>query len=99
MCRFKIRFQGSAVAVMEQAKETIEGDGGSFSVSDSRVLFSVRTPVGRVDGTCVWADPSTIGVTITKKPFFVPCSTIKERMVAAFLAASKATTAAPQTGE
>ena len=74
MCTFKIRFQGNPVAVMERAKEVIEGDGGSFSVSDSSVVFSVRTPVGHVDGTCVWTDASTIGVTITRKPFLVPCS-------------------------
>ena len=84
---------------MEQAKETIEGDGGSFSIGDSHVLFSVRTPAGCVDGTCVWADPSTNCVTITKKPLLVPCSTIKGRMIVAFVAASKASAATSQTEE
>ena len=89
MCEFEIGFQGCPAAVLKRTKETIEGDGGSFNADDSRVLFSVRTPVGRVNGTCEWAGPATIGVTITKKPFLVPCSVIKEQMLAAFDAASK----------
>jgi hypothetical protein len=89
MCEFKIGVQGNVLSIVERAKEMIERDGGSLSYSDSRALFSVRTPVGNVDGTCVWADSSTISVTITKKPPFVPCSAVEEKMVAAFADAGR----------
>lgn len=99
MCRFEIEYQGRPAAIMKQAKKMIEHDGGSFSASETRALFSVRTPLGRVDGNCVLGDSSTIGVTITKKPFLVPCSVIKERMVFAFVAASEASESEPKTEE
>jgi hypothetical protein len=96
MCRFNIQFQGRPVAVLEGAEEAIKSSGGSFRVSDSKALFSVRTPVGRVEGTCKMVDPSTVAIAITKKPFFVPCSAIKKRVVAAFVAASKSSVAMEQ---
>ena len=95
MCDFEIGFQGCPAAVLKRTKESIVGDGGVFKADDSRVLFSVRTPVGRVNGSCVWAGPATIGVTITKKPFFVPKSAIKQQMLAAFGEASKSGVNAP----
>lgn len=95
MYDFEIGFQGCPAAVLKRTKETIEGDGGVFYADDSGVLFSVRTPVGRVNGSCAWAGPATIGVTITRKPFFVPRSAIKQQMLVAFDEASKSGVNAP----
>jgi len=94
MCKFNIRFEGRPVAVMEQTASTIIDGGGSFTIDGDLAHFSVATPVGRVDGECLMADPSMITITITKKPFWVPCSAIKDRIVAAFVAANRSSTAA-----
>ncbi|NJN81592.1 MAG: hypothetical protein HC802_04425 [Caldilineaceae bacterium] len=66
---------------MELAKETIEKSGGAFHVGDAQADFSVPTPVGEVEGNCVLADLSTVTIVITRKPFFVPCSAIKSKIV------------------
>ena len=99
MCKFNIRFEGRPIAVMEQTAATITDGGGSFTVDGDHALFSVATPVGRVDGECLMADPSMITITITKKPFWVPCSAIRDRIVAAFIAANRSSAAAKQAGE
>ena len=97
MCRFRIEYKDRPDAIMQQAKRMIEDYGGSFCASETRALFSVNTPLGRVDGICVLADSSTIRVTITKRPFLVPCSVIRERMVAAFVAAQAASVSGLET--
>ncbi len=94
MCKFDLAYQGDPVAIMQQAKKMIEGDGGAFRATDTRAWFTVPTPLGSVYGECVLAQGSRIDVAITKKPFLVPCAVIKERMAAAFTAASAAAKAA-----
>lgn len=96
MCTFNIDYEGHPAAILNEAKKMIERDGGTLKTSDTHAWFTVHTPVGRVDGTCELSDSPVIGVTITKKPFLVPCIAIKEKMVAAFTAAAKATEEAKQ---
>lgn len=94
MCTFNIDYEGHPSAILAEAKKMIEGDGGKLTTSDTHAWFTVHTPVGRVDGVCELTDKPYIRVTITKKPFLVPCAAVKERMVAAFDEAAKATEAA-----
>ena len=97
MCRFNIKFEGSSSSIADVIADMFGQAGDDFSATSTRTSFSVHTPVGRVDGVCTLAEPDTIGVIITKKPFFVPCSVVRDRMVAALVKASKAGTAPAQS--
>jgi hypothetical protein len=91
MCKFTIDYEGHPSVILEEAKKLIERDGGVLKTSETHAWFTVHTPVGRVDGVCELSESSGIGVTIVKKPFLVPCVVIKDRIIAAFAAAAKAT--------
>ena len=90
MCTFTIEYEGHPSAILDEARKLIERDGGALKTSDTHAWFTVRTPVGRVDGVCILSESPGIEVSIIKKPFLVPCVAIKERMMAAFADAADA---------
>lgn len=83
MCDFRIPYDGDASEIVELAQALIEREGGRFDADDSRAEFSIPTPLGPVEGSCRLPEPSTIGVTITRKPMLVSNRAIEERIVSA----------------
>ena len=90
MCTFTVDYEGHPRAILDEARKLIEKDGGTLATSDTHAWFTVRTPVGKVVGVCELTESSGIKVTIAKKPRFVPCFAVEERMNAAFAIAAKA---------
>ncbi len=83
MYDFVIEIDGNARDVVDLARELIESEGGRFTSDDSLAVFSIPTPLGRVEGKCELSTPSKIGVVITQKPMLVSKGIIKSKMNAA----------------
>lgn len=75
-CNFRIPFSGDAGSVVGKAKASVQGQGGNFNGDDNGGQFNVS-----VFGSTIAGNYSIVGnemeVTITDKPFMIPCSTIE----------------------
>jgi hypothetical protein len=75
-CNFRIPFSGDAGSVVSKAKASVQGQGGNFNGDDNSGQFNVS-----VFGSTIAGNYSIVGnemeVTISDKPFMIPCSTIE----------------------
>jgi hypothetical protein len=76
MCNFSINFSGSADATLGKAKSAVEGQGGRFNGDTNSGDFEVTVFGNKVAGTYTVAG-NELSVTITDKPFLLPCSAIE----------------------
>lgn len=81
MCNYNFNLPVDPTMLMETAKAAIEKRGGTTTVQGSKLLFSVPTPVGQIDGACHLLEQSMINIKVTKKPDIVPCALIREKLV------------------
>ncbi|GKS84274.1 MULTISPECIES: hypothetical protein [unclassified Acidovorax] len=73
---FNVSFTGSAQDLFVKIAALIHQNGGVISGGPAGGSFSVGTPLGTVAGTFS-VNGQTCTVTITQRPFFLPCSTIQ----------------------
>ncbi len=75
-CNISIPFTDSVTGVIAKAKAAIENQNGTFNGDENAGNFEVTFL-----GNTIKGNYSVIGKTlelvVTKKPFFVPCSTIE----------------------
>ena len=76
---FDITVSGELAGVLDQVRSNIVGAGGAFSGDASSGEFSGPTAVGIVKGSYT-VRGGVVTVTITDKPFLVPCSTIESKV-------------------
>ena len=72
---FRIHVASLPASIARARTAIIEG-GGSIDGDDERGKFSGETIVGGIDGTYT-TEGNDILVTITRKPFIVPCRNIE----------------------
>ena len=75
-CTFSIPFSGEAETILNKAKATIESQNGNFSGDTTSGNFDVTVFANTIKGTYNVVGKN-LNLTITEKPFLIPCSTIE----------------------
>ena len=75
-CEFYIPFSGDAEVVLARAKKTVEGQGGQFTGDTESGDFDVAIFGNKIVGNYI-INGTTLNISITDKPFLIPCSTIE----------------------
>ena len=74
-CKFKIPFSGSTQQVLNRARTTVEGQGGTFSGDESSGNFEVSV-MGTIKGSYTVLG-NELDIVIDSKPLFVSCGMIE----------------------
>ena len=75
-CDFTIPFSGDAEAILAKAKSTVQGQGGDFNGNTDNGEFNVAVFGNKIVGNYA-VSGQTLHITITDKPFMVPCAAIE----------------------
>ena len=75
-CTFTVPFSGDATTIVNKAKTTVEKQDGTFTGDERSGSFHVSLMGNTVAGSYI-VEGQNLTLTITDKPFFVPCSTIE----------------------
>jgi hypothetical protein len=75
-CNFSIPFSGDAETILAKAKAAIESQQGIFTGDANSGSFSVSVFGNSMKGGYL-VNGQYLNITITDKPFIVPCSTIE----------------------
>lgn len=75
-CIFSIPFSGEAAVILEKAKAAVESQQGTFTGDTDSGNFEVTVFANTIKGLYVISG-AHLNITITHKPFLIPCSTIE----------------------
>lgn len=75
-CDFSIPFTGNPADVLAKAKSTVQGQGGNFNGDANSGEFNVSVFGNKIVGNYT-VSGQTLHITITDKPFMVPCNAIE----------------------
>jgi hypothetical protein len=75
-CNFSIPFSGEADVILNKAKTLIESQQGIFTGDNKSGSFEITVLANTVRGNYAVAG-QLLNLTITHKPFLIPCSTIE----------------------
>jgi hypothetical protein len=75
-CNFRIPFSGSAEALLNKAKSTVQSQGGNFNGDTSNGSFDVTVFGNTIKGSYI-VEGNEMNISITDKPFLIPCGTIE----------------------
>ena len=75
-CEFSIPFSGQAETILAKAKAAIESQDGAFNGNINSGNFEVTLLANTIRGNYS-VSGQYLNLTITHKPFLVPCSTIE----------------------
>ena len=75
-CNFSIPFSGEAEIILNKAKAAIESQEGTLAGDSHSGNFEVTVFANTIRGIYV-VTGQNLNLTITHKPFLIPCSTIE----------------------
>lgn len=75
-CNFSIPFSGDISAVLAKVRSAIESQNGMFNGNNSFGNFDVSVMSNTIVGNYS-VSGQIINISISQKPFFVPCNTIE----------------------
>lgn len=75
-CNFSIPFSGEAETILNKARAAIESQNGNFSGDSTSGNFDVTVFANTIKGNYKVLGQN-LNITITDKPFLIPCSTIE----------------------
>lgn len=75
-CDFSIPFAGDAEAILAKARGAVQSQGGNFNGDVNNGEFNVSVFGNKIVGNYA-VSGQTLNITITDKPFMVPCSAIE----------------------
>ncbi len=75
-CNFSIPFSGDVETILAKAKSAVESQEGIFSGDINAGNFEVTIFGNTIRGNYTVAGQN-LNITITHKPFLIPCSTIE----------------------
>lgn len=75
-CNFTIPFSGDTSSIVAKAKSAVESQNGLFTGDSTSGNFEVTVLSNTIKGNYN-VSGEVMNITIFKKPFFVPCSTIE----------------------
>lgn len=73
---FTVDFQGSAEDLFTKVSALVHDHNGRITGGPAGGAISVSTPVGSIDAKYT-IDGQVLTATVTKRPFFLPCSAIQ----------------------
>lgn len=76
-CSFDLPFSDAAGVLVQKFQGRITAAGGGFTGNETSGNFTVKTPVGGVEGAYTIVD-SVLKVEILDKPMFLGCGMIEE---------------------
>jgi hypothetical protein len=76
ICNFSIPFSGEPNVILAKAKAAVESQSGNFSGDINSGNFDVTVLGNTIRGNYIVAEQN-LNLTITEKPFLIPCSTIE----------------------
>lgn len=76
MCKFDVAFSASADDIVSKAQSMIEDSGGRFEGDVSQGRYTVKLPMGSVEGAYT-VSGGKLSFHITKKPMVMPCAVIE----------------------
>ncbi|MEM1025811.1 MAG: hypothetical protein AAGD10_15270 [Myxococcota bacterium] len=76
MCKFDVSFSATADEVVSKAKSMIEESGGRFEGNVGQGRYTVKLPMGSVEGAYS-VTGGILSFHITKKPMIMPCAVIE----------------------
>jgi hypothetical protein len=75
-CNFSIQFSGEAKTILAKAKAAVESQNGNFTGDINSGNFEVSVFNNLIKGHYN-VSGQNLNLTITNKPFLIPCSTIE----------------------
>ena len=75
-CDFSIPFTGSPEEVLAKAKSTVQSQGGNFNGDANNGDFTVSVFGNKIVGNYT-VSGNILNISITDKPFMVPCNAIE----------------------
>ena len=75
-CNFIIPFSDSSEAILQKAKSSVEGQGGSFTGDVNAGNFNLSIFGNAIIGSYT-VQEQNLNIVIDEKPFLVPCSAIE----------------------
>lgn len=75
-CNFSIPFSGDISGVLAKVQSAIESQNGMFDGNNSSGSFDVSVMSNTIVGAYA-VNGQVIDIIISKKPFFLPCTTIE----------------------
>ena len=75
-CNFSILFSGEPDVIVAKAKSAVESQQGTFTGDTNSGNFEVTVFANTIKGLYVISEQN-LNLTITHKPFLIPCSTIE----------------------
>lgn len=75
-CDFSIPFSGDPQAMLAKARSAVQGQGGDFNGNAGGGDFNVSVFGNKIVGNYTVSE-QMLNVSITDKPFMVPCSAIE----------------------
>ena len=75
-CTFSVPFTKNASDILSKAKQTVEGQGGTFTGNEQSGNFNVSVFGNTITGAYT-VNGQNLDIVITDKPFMVPCSMIE----------------------
>lgn len=75
-CNFSVPFSKSASDILSKAKQTVEGQGGTFTGDEQSGNFDVSVFGNTIKGAYT-VNGQNLEIEITDKPFMVPCNMIE----------------------
>ena len=73
---FTTGFSGSADQLFAKLSKLVHDNGGRITGNASAGTVSISTPIGAVDAS-YQVSGQDVTIHVTKRPFFLPCSTIE----------------------
>ena len=75
-CKFDIPFESSAAELVAKAKNAITKAGGEVTGDLTAGVFSIPSPLGKIEGNYTIGDKAATFI-ITGKPMFIGCGLIE----------------------
>lgn len=75
-CEFSLPFSGNPDTSLAKAKKAVQSQGGNFNGDSSAGDFDVSVFGNKIVGRYT-VSGQILNITITDKPFLIPCSTIE----------------------
>ena len=80
-CSYNFELPVDPIPLMAMVKQMIEANGGIVTGQIPNVAVTIPTPVGQVAGNCRLVGNSTVQLAVTKKPDFLTCTMVRDRLV------------------
>ena len=89
MCNYNFELPVDPLPLLARLVRLIEEQGGAVTGEVPNVSVSIPTSVGRVEGRCRLVEGALVNIQVTRKPEFVTCAMVRDRLVVVLTEAVK----------